>query len=176
MRYRHFLLCLTLLVSAGCANQPALQIATPDSNGLDGDEEQAILSYHNEARAGVNVQPLHWSAELAQQAATRGATLAAKGCKLQHNKDSKYGENLFMTSSHQNHDAVIDAVESWGSEKKNYTGQALTKANVSAIGHYTQMVWSVSSELGCAKVSCNNQFIVICHYSPVGNQLGAKPY
>jgi pathogenesis-related protein 1 len=176
MQYRHFLLCLTLLWSAGCANQQQARIPVPSTNGLDGDEEQAMLSYHNEARASVGVAPLHWSKELAQHAAKRGATLAAQGCKLQHNKDSKYGENLFMTSSNRNHEAVIDAAESWGSEKKNYAGQALTKANVSAVGHYTQMVWSITSEIGCAKVACNNQLIVICHYSPIGNQLGAKPY
>jgi pathogenesis-related protein 1 len=81
-----------------------------------------------------------------------------------------------MTSSNRNHEAVIDAAESWGSEKDSYAGQALTKANVSAVGHYTQMVWSITSAVGCAKVECNNQLIVICHYSPIGNQLGAKPY
>lgn len=176
MQYRHFLLCLTLLWSAGCANQQHARIAVPSTNGLDGDEEQAILSYHNEARASVDVAPLHWSAVLSKHAATRGATLVAQGCKLQYSKDSKYGENLFITSSDRDHDAVVDAAESWESGKENYSGQALTKANVSAVGRYTQMVWSVTSDVGCAKVECNNQLIVICHYSPIGNQLGAKPY
>lgn len=176
MRYRHFLLCLTLLWSAGCANQQQARISVPSTNGLDGDEEQAMLSYHNEARASVDVAPLIWSEELSKHAATWGATLAAQGCKLQHTKDSKYGENLFMTSSNKNHEAVIEAAESWESERDNYSGQPLSKSNVSSVGHYTQMVWSITSAVGCAKVECNNQFIVICHYSPVGNQLGAKPY
>jgi pathogenesis-related protein 1 len=179
MRYCHFLLCLTLLFSAGCANQQQTQATdppVPSTNGLDGNEEQAILSYHNEVRSSVNVPPLSWSKELSKQAATWGATLATKGCKLQHNQDSKYGENLFMTSPDRDHDAVIDAAESWESEKENYSGQPLTKANVSAVGHYTQMVWSITSAVGCAKVACNNKLIVVCNYSPRGNQLGAKPY
>lgn len=176
MRYCHFLLCLTLLFSAGCANQQQTHVSVPSTNGLDGDEEQAILSYHNEVRAGVNVSPLHWSKELSKQAATWSKTLATKGCKLNHSQDSKYGENLFMTSSDRDHDAVIDAAESWESEKENYSGQPLTKANVSAVGHYTQMVWSITSTLGCAKAVCNNKLIVVCNYSPRGNQLGAKPY
>lgn len=183
MRYYHnyfMLLALSVLLSAGCANQQRTPVSanppTLSGNGLDGDEEQAILSYHNEVRASVNVAPLSWSPELSKQAATWAATLASRGCKLQHSQDSKYGENLFMTSSNRDHDAVIDAAKSWESEKENYTGQRLTKANVSAVGHYTQMVWSITSTLGCAKIACDNKLIVVCNYSPSGNQLGAKPY
>jgi pathogenesis-related protein 1 len=180
MRYRHFLLCLIFSLSAGCVNQQQTHISAntpvPSNNGLNGDEEQAILSYHNEARAGVNIPPLHWSKELSKHAATWAATLARQGCKLRHNPDSKYGENLFITSPDQNHDAVIEAVESWQSEKEDYSGRPLTKADWSAVGHYTQMVWSITSTLGCAKVACDNKLIVVCNYSPRGNQLGAKPY
>lgn len=181
MRYRHFLLCLTLLLSAGCTGQqpPPVSIipSVLNTNGLDGDEEQAILSYHNEVRASVGVPPLVWSTELSKYATQRGKTLATKGCKLEHNQDSAYGENLFLTTSDEdNHDAVINAAESWESKKENYAGQPLTKANVLAVGYYTQMVWSITHALGCAKVACNNKVIVVCHYSPAGNQLGAKPY
>ena len=187
MRYCHdycILLVAIFLLNAGCATQQPSKVSVNPPivsiagiNGLDGDEEQAILSYHNEIRASVNVPPLSWSKTLSMHAATRGATLAAQGCSLQQNQDSTVGENLFMTSPDTDHQAVIDAVESWASEKESYSGQPLTKANISAVGHYTQMVWSISSTLGCAKVACNNQLIVICNYSPRGNQLlGAKSY
>jgi pathogenesis-related protein 1 len=186
MRYCHdyfILLVVIFLLSAGCANPQPNQVSAnspivsiPGINGLDGDEEQAILSYHNGVRASVNVPPLHWSKTLSKHAATWGATLATQGCSLRPSQDSTVGENLFMTPPDKDHQAVIDAVKSWASEKSAYSEQSLTKANLSAVAHYTQMVWSITSTLGCAKVACNNQLIVICHYSPRGNQLGAKPY
>ncbi len=185
MRYHHdsfiALLVLAFLLSTGCANQQHrvstnTPIPIPSTNGLDGDEEQEILSYHNEARASVSVPPLSWSRQLAQQAATRGVTLAAQGCTLQNNQDSNYGENLFMGSLDEDHQVVIDAAESWESEKQDYSGQPLSKTNQSVAKHYTQMVWRNTTELGCAKVSCGHKLIVVCHYAPSGNHIGEKPY
>jgi pathogenesis-related protein 1 len=186
MRYHHdycILLVAIFLLAAGCANQQPSQVSKNPPivsiagiNGLDGDEEQAILSYHNEVRASVNVPPLIWSKMLSQHATAWGATLAAKGCSLDHSEDLNYGENLFIGSASLNHEAVVEAAKSWESEKINYSGEPLKKANSSQVGHYTQMVWRNTTELGCAKVACNNEVIVVCNYNPAGNQLGAKPY
>ncbi|MEI6705520.1 MAG: CAP domain-containing protein [Methylococcales bacterium] len=180
------LLCLTLLLSVGgCAEQQSVRVSqksTTDtahvlgSNGLDGDEEQAILSYHNQIRASVGVPPLHWSKELAQHAANWGAKLAAQGCAMQHSQDSSYGENLFISSASQDHEAVIEAAKAWESEKINYSGEPLNKANWSQSGHYTQMVWRDTAQLGCAKVACNSGVVVVCNYDPAGNFIGKKPY
>jgi pathogenesis-related protein 1 len=180
------LLSLVVLLSTGCAEQQKMPVSTktsttpvakiPGINGLDGDEEQAILSYHNEVRASVKVPPLHWSKELAQHAANSIATLASKGCELRHSKDSNYGENLFMSTTDQNHETVIAAAKEWEGEKINYLGEALNKANRSQAGHYTQMVWRNTTELGCAKAVCGDKLIVACNYSPAGNILGQKPY
>jgi pathogenesis-related protein 1 len=186
MQYRHVLLCLTLLLSIGCAEQqqnilvaskPApTTVKAVGINGLDGNEEQAVLSYHNQVRASVNIPPLTWSAKLAQHAANKGAKLAAQGCTLQHSKKSNYGENLFIGAVSLNHEAVIEAAKAWESEKINYSGDKLNKANRSQVGHYTQMVWRDTKQLGCAKIACGNQLIVVCHYAPAGNHLGKKPY
>lgn len=184
MRYHHdyfIVLVSTFLLSAGCATQQPSKVSAnppivsiPGINGLDGDEEQTILSYHNEARASVNVPPLNWSRTLSKHAATWAATLANKGCSLRYSQDSIYGENLFIGSSDQ---AVIDAVESWENEKSDYSGQPLNKSVWSVAGHYTQMVWRNSTELGCAKVvACDDKLIVICNYAPSGNHIGEKPY
>lgn len=184
MRYPILLVSIFLL-SAGCANQQnapkptavtAPKVVSIGTNGLDGDEEQAILSYHNEVRASVNVPPLHWSRQLAQHSADWIAKLATQGCELRHSRDSNYGENLFMGSSDQNHEAVIEAAKAWESEKINYSGEALSKANWSQAGHYTQMVWRTSTELGCAKMACGGNVIIACNYAPAGNFMGKKPY
>jgi len=184
MQYRSILLCITLLLGVGCAEQQSIRtvskpvptIKPAGINGLDGDEEQAVLSYHNQVRSNVNVPPLTWSVELAQYAANKAAKLAAQGCILQHDKNSRYGENLFIGSKDLNHGAVTEAAKAWESERINYSGEKLNKANRSQAGHYTQMVWRNSRQLGCAKVTCGNQLIVVCNYTPAGNRLGKKPY
>lgn len=176
MRYSVWVFSVVLMTA--CVNQQDVRVSTNTpqipvalSNGLDGDEEQAILSYHNEVRASVNVPPLIWSKTLAQHAATWGATLAVS-CSLKHSQDSRYGENLFMVSAIRDHEAVIDAAKSWESERDNYVQQPLSTATA----HYTQMVWQENQALGCAKLACNNKFIVICHYAPAGNYQDKKPY
>jgi pathogenesis-related protein 1 len=186
MQYRHILLCLALLLGVGCAEQqqsvkvfskkPAPVIKPIGINGLDGDEEQAVLSYHNQVRASVNIPPLTWSAELAQYAANQAAKLATQGCALKHSKNARYGENLFSGAVSLNHEAVVEAAKAWESEKINYSGDKLNKANRSQVGHYTQMVWRDTKQLGCAKIACADQIIVVCNYAPAGNRLGKKPY
>lgn len=186
MRYGYngsILLGLTFLLSTACVNQQQAPVSVSKPvapvagvNGLDGNEEQAILSYHNAVRASVNVPPLVWSQALSQHATAWGATLAAKGCALDHSEDSNYGENLFMGASSLNHEAVVEAAKSWESEKINYSGEPLKRANLSQAGYYTQMVWRNTTELGCAKVACNNDVIVVCNYNPAGNYMGEKPY
>jgi pathogenesis-related protein 1 len=183
MQQRPILVFLVLLLSAGCAEQPTVRVpvktTTPvapvvGSNGLDGNEEQAVLSYHNQVRASVGVAPLNWSEKLSQHAANWTTKLAAQGCAIGHSQDSNYGENIFISSS--NHDAVVEAAKAWESEKINYSGEPLNKSLWSQVGHYTQMVWRDTSELGCAKVACANDLIVVCNYNPAGNFMGKKPY
>jgi pathogenesis-related protein 1 len=74
------------------------------------------------------------------------------------------------------HYGVVDAVKAWESEKPNYRGQPLGLSNSADIGHYTQMVWRHSKQIGCAKAECRGNLIVVCNYDPPGNVLGQKPY
>jgi pathogenesis-related protein 1 len=147
---------------------------TPTRPGALQAEEQALLDHHNRVRADVSVAPLTWSDQLAQVAAAWGRKLVAKGCVMEHSKGSGYGENLYMGSA----DAftMVDAGKSWESEKKHYTGAPLNGSNWYKSGHYTQMVWRQTTEVGCAKVTCKGSLIVICNYNPPGNFMGQKAY
>jgi pathogenesis-related protein 1 len=185
MQQRHVLLFLVLLLSAGCAEQQTVRVPVKTvppvapvvgSNGLDGNEEQAVLSYHNQVRAAVGVAPLNWSGQLAQHATTWATKLAAQGCAIQHSQDSNYGENIFIESSTQDHTVVVEAAKAWESEKINYSGEPLNKSVRSQAGQYTQMVWRKTTELGCAKATCADGLVVVCNYNPAGNFLGKKPY
>ena len=142
--------------------------------GLSEQEQVAILKYHNKIRAGVNIKPLVWSNELTQYAKKWVSTLVNNGCKLQHSSNANYGENLFMGTL--GYYTVIDGVKSWEKEKTGYSGEFLNSANWRNTGHYTQIVWRNTTELGCATTICNNNLIMACNYNPAGNYMGQKPY
>ncbi|MDQ7089368.1 MAG: CAP domain-containing protein [Methylococcales bacterium] len=144
------------------------------TDALNESERLALLKAHNKIRKDANLKPLSWSTEMAQEAQVWAKNLAQTGCTLQHNKHSNYGENLFMGAL--KHYKVIDAIKSWEKEKADYKGNFLNSENWRKVGHYTQIVWQSTTELGCAKAICNHHLIVVCHYNPAGNYMGQKPY
>ena len=133
-------------------------------------EKCAILKAHNAARAAVGkgLPNLKWSDTLANIALAH-----SKKCKFQHS-DTNYGENLWMGTS--GYYTVTDGVNYWVNEKKNYNGQPIGQGNFSAYGHYTQVVWKSTTEVGCGYAKCGNNIIMTCNYNPAGNWTGQKPY
>ena len=63
----------------------------------------------------------------------------------------------------------------WAQAKANFTYPSGCSGTC---GHYTQIVWRTSVNLGCALVDCPNlqyRGTVLCNYGPGGNSGGA-PY
>jgi len=180
--------CLQLLKWNGDTTNVLAALAQTDAATIDcsstgsrlsSQEVQQLVSLHNKVRADVGVGPVTWSKKLAMYAQQWANHLASTNCSLQHRPPSgkwkrEYGENLFMGTA--GYFGVADAVKSWEDEKKYYRGQTLDHSNWYDSGHYTQMVWKESQQIGCAKVECNGNVIVICNYDPPGNILGQKPY
>jgi len=140
---------------------------------------QQLIRLHNEARADVGVMPVIWSKKLAIYAQEWADSLASMDCDLRHRPRSgkwkqEYGENLFMGTS--GYYGLADAVKSWESEKVYYHGEEINSSNYHDSGHYTQIVWKNTEQIGCAKAECNGNLIVVCNYNPPGNVLGQKPY
>ena len=118
-------------------------------------DPEAILRFHNVVRAHVSVEPLTWSGELADQASMYATNLASE-CQLVHDKSIKECENLFYgwyLPRPDDFDSIIPSI-SWGQEKDfyNYDKNSCEKGEV--CGHYTQMVWSDTKEIGCGQAIC----------------------
>jgi hypothetical protein len=43
-------------------------------------------------------------------------------------------------------------------------------------GHYTQIVWRASTQVGCGVATCGGEEVWTCQYSPAGNMVGTAPY
>ncbi len=195
---RFFLMVLAALMlnGASCAKKPrdfqALIPSPSESSAFDGDggegmagsdltlaEKRQLLLEHNRVRAEVGVGPLVWSERLADHARQWAEHLAASGCRMEHRPAAgawagPYGENLFTGTA--GYYGVADAVQAWESEKSFFHGETLTSSNWHPAGHYTQLVWKKTREIGCGKAACQGRIIIVCNYDPPGNVLGEKPY
>jgi pathogenesis-related protein 1 len=184
--HRLFGCSLVFLAAAGCAAPPAQPPAVapvrstqqtaqaPAVTGLSPQDADAVTAYHNRVRAEVGVEPLRWSPTIAAYAQQWADQLAAGDCQIIHRSTNDYGENLAQGAS--GNYSALDAVKTWEGEKKHYRGGALSADNWERSGHYTQVVWRQTRELGCGRAVCKNNVIVVCNYDPRGNILGRKPY
>lgn len=136
-------------------------------------DSKALVDHHNKARSAVGLKPLKWSGALASHAQKWADHLASTTCKMEHSTDSDFGENIYRGT--EGYYTALDASKAWEAEKKDLDGP-LTRANLKAVGHYTQMVWRETNRVGCGEANCSKNLIVVCNYDPPGNYLGRKPY
>ncbi|KAI7757719.1 hypothetical protein M8C21_033799 [Ambrosia artemisiifolia] len=135
--------------------------------------KQDYLDAHNSARAEVGVENLVWNATLVAYAEGY-ASQRVGDCNLVHS-GGPYGENLAEGSGEF---TGTDAVNLWVDEKASYDHTTNTCASGSVCGHYTQVVWRNTVQVGCARVQCvnNGWWFVICSYYPPGNYNNESPY
>ncbi|HYP76542.1 MAG TPA: CAP domain-containing protein, partial [Polyangiaceae bacterium] len=137
---------------------------------------------HNQARASVTPVPatplpsMTWDTTLAAAAQTW-----AEQCNFSHNA-AGYGQNLYASAG-SGPPSPAAVVTSWVSEAAAYDYAA--NACSGTCGHYTQVVWRNSNRVGCGFKYCStntplgaqfpNWYLVVCDYSPAGNN-GSRPY
>lgn len=154
---------LFLKVAVGCTVLGTLALA--EGSGMTQEEIQTLLQLHNQARSDFGSAPLTWSEELAAGAQQWAQHLASKGL-FQHS-NGPYGENLAMASD------VDQVFDLWYEERDLYRpGGDFTMD----CGHYTQMVWHNTRQMGCGKAETpDGMAIWVARYNPPGNIVGEKP-
>lgn len=138
---------------------------------------QEILDAHNQCRARVGVPPLKWSTQVAAYAQDWADTLSKTG-KFEHRSGGRsgFGENLAGGTGNM---SPTDMVNMWCNEQSKYdpqTGKCRGRDPM-ACYHFTQVVWSRTTELGCGLASHPKWGkVLVCNYNPPGNYIGERPF
>ncbi len=147
-------------------------------------DADAMLATHNLLRTEVGVPGLAWSDKLAEVAQGWADHLAADNCGMYHS-DNRYGENVYYAgavsypSGRRAMQPILATrpVDMWGAEKQEYNAATGECSAPDGCGHYTQVVWKDTAEVGCGMAVCGNKAqIWVCNYFPAGNMAGKKPF
>lgn len=198
---RNCLLIATLAIAlGGCAghSQVTKKRISTAINDIDcPDKKHAFDAYfvclHNRHRhqlpptqpaASPSLPTMRWNQALADYAQQH-----VNKCQWQHSEDKHRqstlgkitGENLFISTFPGA--GPKQAMQSWMGEAVDFDYNN-NRCTGPACGHYTQVVWRSSVEVGCAVSICatvkgsnlQNARLISCNYSPAGNYIGQKPY
>jgi Cysteine-rich secretory protein family len=141
-----------------------------------------ILEIHNSERAAVGVPPLVWSDTIAASAQAWATHILTAGTFSHSPPEQRNGngENIALAGrGYSVEDTVRRMVMLWVAEKQNYHGGVMTPENFSNIGHYTQMIWSSTTQIGCGIATDTTPPVydyLVCQYAPPGNYMGQAPY
>ncbi|XP_066278993.1 GLIPR1-like protein 1 [Branchiostoma lanceolatum] len=156
------------------------------SSALTTSDMDSILYEHNELRKSVqptaaDMEYMVWNEKLAAIAQDW-----ADQCVYTHNIlreklfKASVGENIYFTLEKYR---AGEETKRWFEEgqKYSYTNNSCSDKKC---GHYTQLVWAKSREIGCGVKKCDivqglgwrNSYVVVCDYSPRGNTAYQKPY
>ena len=135
---------------------------------------QFVLSAHNTERARHAIAPLRWDGALAQEAHRRAARLAHAGY-LEHSPDSELGENLWMgtAGAYSLGEMMGDFLSERSDFRPGRFPYVARRGDWSSVGHYTQLIWPGTRQVGCAIARARGNDVLVCLYSPAGNVMGA---
>ena len=155
----------------------------PDSEGLTVPQlqqrsifAQSLLDSHNEARAEVGVAALKWSDALARDAAQYAQELARLN-RIRHASEEERkgaGENLWIGST--GFYSTREMMNAFLLEKRQFRPGTFPDVSATGrwtdVGHYTQIIWKETEQVGCAVANNRQNDVLVCRYLPAGNFRG----
>jgi len=141
-------------------------------------QKAELLAAQNKYRAELGETALVWSDRLADSAQTWALHLANDVHAMKHSGASATGENIATWPA--GHATLTRLVELWGDEKQYFVDASFPDISRTgdwhAVGHYSQLVWRKTTEVGCGLAAGGGQDYLVCQYSPMGNFSGEKAF
>ena len=141
------------------------------ASGLDLETiRKNILKNHNYHRNQHKVGDLKRNSELEKIAQEYSEKLASTNT-FEHSgntyKGKPLGENLYAgwgvkITGTEASDAWYDEIKKYNFKKQGFSSET---------GHFTQLIWKGTSEIGCG-AACEEMCAITCNYFPAGNVIG----
>jgi hypothetical protein len=160
------------------AARDVVPIAPPRDSRPSASAEARLLEAHNAERRRVGAPPLVWSADLEAEARVWARELIATRRFAHDPRPHGHGENLW-TGWGDRVWTPEEMVEDWTRQRTDYRPGVFPNVsrtgNWTAVGHYTQLIWSGTTHVGCAIEAREGQQLLACRYAPPGNIDGRRP-
>jgi len=126
----------------------------------------------------LGIPSLTWAADLAATSQKWCNTIAARNSLAHSTGRVHIGENVAYTKSKAG--SVAKNIGLWLGEKVYFKNGAYpnisTTGDVEDAGHYSQVVWRTTTQVGCGQATNGGKDYLVCQYRVGGNSNGVKAY
>jgi uncharacterized protein YkwD len=160
-----------VIAALACVALPLL--AAPVERGGFSDR---LLAAHNRERARLGIPGLAWNDRLAGQAQQWANSLARRRA-FEHARGLRgVGENLWTgtTGFYSPEEMIGGFIEEAQHFRPGKFPNVSRTGNWSDVGHYTQLIWPATREVGCALARGRSNEVLVCRYWPAGNVIGQR--
>lgn len=133
---------------------------------------------HNLARTEVGLVPLQWSDKLARDAEAWARHLAANNLYDHASPQERKGQGENLWRGPRGYWTAWQTVGFFIEEKRHFRPgnfpEVSRTGRWSDVGHYTQIIWPQTREVGCAIAHTATDEVLVCRYWPAGNIWGQR--
>lgn len=147
---------------------------SPPANGF----AARLLDAHNRERDRLRIPRLVWSQRLASQAQAWAVSLARRNVMEHASYEVRggAGENLWMGAA--GYFSAEDMIGGFIAERDQFKPGPFPDNSRTGdwkdVGHYTQLIWPGTQEVGCAVTKGETYDFLVCRYWPAGNTVGVR--
>ena len=156
-----------------------LPVEIPRDSRPSDSVEARLLAAHNAERATVGAPPLRWAENLEAEARVWARELIGTTRFAHDPARHGHGENLW-TGWGGRVWTPEEMIGEWIAEKAEYRHGVFPNVsrtgNWSDVGHYTQLIWTDTTHVGCAIETRGDRSVLACRYAPPGNIDGRAAY
>ena len=135
-----------------------------------------LLADHNAERARKGAPQLTWGHDLAQQAQSWADRLAHDDRMYHSDRETRHGAGENLWTGTTGCYSADDMVGGFLNERKFYRPGTFPEVSTSGrwedVGHYTQVIWPGTQQVGCAVAHNKAHDFLVCRYWPAGNVFG----
>jgi hypothetical protein len=135
-----------------------------------------LLADHNGERARKGAAPLAWSHQLAQEAQSWADRLARDDRMYHSDRQTRRGAGENLWTGTAGYYGADDMIGGFLNERKHYRPGTFPQVSSTGrwqdVGHYTQVIWPSTQQVGCAVAHNRSHDFLVCRYWPAGNVFG----